>query len=49
MIKEINPDLLVDLGVIKNADKDSVKILGNRRFTKAYTCQAHKFSKSAVE
>jgi len=47
--KEINPEFLVDNGIIKDADKDSVKILGTGDITKAYTIKAHKFSKSAVD
>ncbi len=46
--KEITPDLLVELGVIKPAQKDSLKILGTGSVDKAYKIKAHKFSESAV-
>ncbi len=47
--KEITPDTLVDLNVIKASQKDSVKILGTGELTKSYTIKAHKFSKTAVD
>jgi large subunit ribosomal protein L15 len=47
--KDITPEQLVELGVIKNADKSSVKILGNGDISKAYTVKAHKFSQSAMD
>lgn len=45
---EVNPDILISSGVIKNL-KDGVKILGNGELTKALSVRAHKFSKSAQE
>jgi large subunit ribosomal protein L15 len=47
--KEITPDVLVDLNVIKPSQKDSVKILGTGELTRAYNIKAHKFSKTAME
>lgn len=47
--KEITPDVLVDLNVIKPSQKNSVKILGTGELTKSYTIKAHKFSKTAIE
>ena len=47
--KDITPEQLVDLGIIKNADRFSVKILGNGDVTKVYTVKAHKFSQSAID
>ena len=47
--KDVTPEQLVDLGIIKNADKSSVKILGNGDVTKVYTVKAHKFSQSAID
>jgi large subunit ribosomal protein L15 len=47
--KEITPEYLVELGIIKNSDKSSVKILGNGDIDKAYTVKAHKFSQSAMD
>lgn len=46
--KEITPDLLVELGVIKPSQKDNLKILGTGSVDKAYKIKAHKFSESAV-
>lgn len=47
--KEITPDTLVEFGVIKNTQKDRIKILGTGELTKAFTIKAHKFSKSASD
>ena len=47
--KEITPDTLVDLNVIKPSQRGSVKILGTGELTKSYTIKAHKFSKTAVD
>lgn len=47
--KEITPELLIDLGVIKNSQGKRIKILGTGDLTKAYTIKAHKFSETAVE
>ena len=44
--KEITPELLVEAGVIKRADK-AVAILGDGELTSALTVKAHRFSKSA--
>ena len=47
--KEITPDLLVEFGVIKQSQKESLKILGTGSVDKAYNIKAHKFSDSAVK
>ena len=47
--KEITPELLADLGVIKNAQMNALKILGTGDITKAYKIKAHKFSETAVD
>ena len=47
--KEITPDRLIDLGVIKNSQAKRVKVLGTGDLTKAYTIKAHKFSETALE
>ena len=47
--KEITPTLLVEMGVIKQAQTNSLKILGTGNVDKAYTVKAHKFSESAIE
>jgi large subunit ribosomal protein L15 len=43
----INPETLFDEGVLKRLG-DGIKILGQGEVTRAFTVQAHKFSKSAV-
>jgi large subunit ribosomal protein L15 len=45
---EITPDLLVEVGILKNT-KTPVKILGRGELTSALTVEAHKFSASARE
>jgi ribosomal protein L18E len=45
--KEITPELLLERGVVHNADR--VKILGDGDLGSALTVRAHKFSKSAQE
>ena len=45
----ITPERLVELGVIKNAQIESLKILGSGNLTKAYNIKAHKFSESALD
>jgi len=47
--KEITPERLVELGVIKNADVNCLKVLGTGDLTKAYTIKAHKFSATALD
>ncbi len=47
--KEVTPELLFGLGIIKQAQTKSVKILGTGNVDKAYKVKAHKFSESAVE
>lgn len=44
--KEITPELLIEAGVIKRADK-AVAILGDGELTSPFTVKAHRFSKSA--
>lgn len=44
----INPDLLVEKGIIKDY-KNGVKVLGDGELTKRLTVIAHSFSKSAKE
>jgi large subunit ribosomal protein L15 len=46
--KEITPELLVEAGVIKRAEK-AVVILGEGELTSPFTVKAHRFSKSAQE
>ncbi len=47
--KEITPERLVELGVIKNSQINRIKVLGTGDLTKSYTIKAHKFSETAVE
>jgi large subunit ribosomal protein L15 len=47
--KEITPERLVELGIIKNSQMDRLKVLGTGDLTKIYTIKAHKFSETAVE
>ena len=47
--KDITPERLVELGVIKNSQIDRLKVLGTGDLTKTYTIKAHKFSETAVE
>jgi len=47
--KEITPDRLIELGVIKNSQASRVKILGTGDLTKVYTIKAHKFSETALD
>ena len=44
----INPAALKDAGLVTK-EYDGVKILGNGKLTKAFTVQAHKFSKTAEQ
>lgn len=46
--QEITPEVLIETGVIKKADK-AVAILGNGEITAALNVKAHRFSKSARE
>lgn len=45
---EITPELLKDMGILKN-QLDGVKILGNGKLDKKITVKANKFSKTAKE
>lgn len=45
---EITPELLKDMGILKN-QLDGVKVLGNGTLEKKLTVKAHKFSKVAKE
>ena len=47
-LDKINPEILVDKGIVKHADTP-VKILGNGNIEKPVEVTAHLFSKSAVE
>ena len=47
-VEEINPEILLENGLIRNFNKP-VKILGNGDLTKKMAIKAHMFSKSAVE
>ena len=47
-LDKINPDILVEKGVIKHANI-TVKILGNGNIEKPIEVTAHLFSKSAIE
>jgi len=46
--KELNPETLVELGLIKGK-KPLIKVLGGGEIKKAVIIKAHKFSKSAKE
>ena len=43
---EVNPEMLKDMGIIKNA-LDGIKVLGNGKLEKKLTVKASKFSSSA--
>lgn len=43
---EVNPEILKDMGIIKNA-LDGIKVLGNGKLEKKLTVKASKFSSSA--
>lgn len=45
----VTPELLVEMGVIKQVKNGGIKVLGEGELTKALTVKANKFSKSAVE
>lgn len=45
----VTPDLLVESGLIRKANKDNIKILGNGELTKKLTVTASCFSKGAIE
>lgn len=45
----VNPDSLVEKGLIKKVAKDGVAILGKGSITKAITLHAHRFSKGAKD
>ena len=47
-LDKINPEILVEKGIIKN-DDIPVKILGNGKIDKSVEVTAHMFSKSAIE
>ena len=47
-LDKINPEILIEKGVIKHTDI-AVKILGNGNIEKPVEVTAHQFSKSAVE
>lgn len=43
---EVNPALLKEMGIVKNA-LDGIKVLGNGKLTKKLTVKANKFSETA--
>lgn len=45
---EITPELLIEVGMVKNA-KSGIKVLGNGNITKKLTVKANKFSESAKD
>lgn len=45
----VTPELLKELGVVKQVKNGGIKILGDGTLEKNLTVQAHKFSKTAVE
>ena len=46
---EVTPELLADLGIVKQVENGGIKILGNGEIKKALTVKAQKFSKTAAE
>ena len=46
---EVTPELLAELGMVKQVENGGIKILGNGELNKALTVKAQKFSKTAVE
>ena len=46
---EVTPELLLERRIIKNLEKDGLKVLGEGELTKALTVRAHKFSKTAEQ
>jgi len=45
----VSPELLLERRIIKNLEKDGLKVLGEGELTKALTVRAHKFSKTAEQ
>ena len=45
----VTPDMLKEVGLVKQMKNGGIKILGNGELEKNITIQAHKFSKSAIE
>jgi len=45
----VTPELLLERRIIKNLEKDGLKVLGEGELTKALTVRAHKFSKTAEQ
>ena len=46
--REVTPELLQELGIVKNL-RDGIKILGNGDLTKKLTVKAHRFTQTAQE
>ena len=46
---EVTPEMLKELGIVKQVENGGIKILGNGELEKGLTVQAHKFSKTAIE
>ena len=46
---EVTTELLLERRIIKNLEKDGLKVLGEGELTKALTVRAHKFSKTAEQ
>ncbi|MGQ9488217.1 MAG: 50S ribosomal protein L15 [Armatimonadota bacterium] len=45
----VTPELLLERRIIKDLEKDGLKVLGEGELTKPLTVRAHKFSKSAQQ
>ena len=45
----VTPELLKELGIVKQPENGGIKILGDGELKKSLTVKANKFSKSAVE
>lgn len=45
----VTPELLLERRIIKDLEKDGLKVLGEGEITKPLTVRAHKFSKSAQQ
>ena len=46
---EVTPEMLKELGIVKQVENGGIKILGNGELKNSLTVKANKFTKSAVE
>jgi large subunit ribosomal protein L15 len=46
---EVTPEMLKELGIVKQVENGGIKILGDGELKNSLTVKANKFSKSAVE